>query len=186
MLSVCCSVCSCLCTFLWCRSSILSCSCCIVYCVFHYGSGFLLHLILLLLLLMCRLTVCVIVYPVHFWFHGWWGIRVFYASGVLMTWHVHVGWCMMRRALCIIAQCDMLRSPSVWAVSMCRALRLLRKLCVVGGEAPPLCTVAWGTSDRDDRCLHIHSMWLALLHKTVVPCAHPPLVVRECVESHFL
>ena len=79
------------------KLSILSCSCCIVYCVLHYGNGVLLHLILLLLLLMCRLTVCFTVYPVRFWFYGWWRFRVFYAIVVLMTWHVHVGWRMIHR-----------------------------------------------------------------------------------------
>jgi len=68
------------------KLSILSCSCCIVHYVIHYGIGVLLHLILLLLLLLMRhLTVCIAVYPVRFWFHGWWRVLVFYVNVVLMT-----------------------------------------------------------------------------------------------------
>jgi len=88
------------------KLSILSCSCCILYCVLHYDNGVLLHLIWLLLLLMCHLTVCIIVYPGRFCFHGSWRVRVFYASVVLMTWYVHVWWRMIHRVLCIIAQYD--------------------------------------------------------------------------------
>jgi len=87
------------------KLSILLYSCYIVYCVLHYGIGVLFHLILLLLL-MCRLIVCITVYPVWFWSYGWWRVRVFYASVVLMTWHVHVMRCMIHRVICIIAQCD--------------------------------------------------------------------------------
>ena len=44
-----------------------------------------------------------------------------------------------------------------------------------------LCSDAWGVSDADGLCLHIHSMWLADLHKTVAPCGQPPLDVKEYV-----
>ena len=46
-----------------------SCSCCIVFGVLHYGSGLLLHLILLLLFVY-RLPVFSTVHPVQFWIHG--------------------------------------------------------------------------------------------------------------------
>ena len=86
------------------KLSILSYSSYTVYCVIHYGISVLFHLTLLLLLLTCRLIVCITVYPVSFWFYGWWRVGFFYASVVLMTWHVHVRECMIHRVLCIIAQ----------------------------------------------------------------------------------
>jgi hypothetical protein len=148
------------------KLSILSCSC-IVYCVLLCDIGVLLHLILLVLFI-CRLTVCITVYLVRFSFHGWWRVRVYYASVVHMMWHVHVRWCMIHWVLCIFAQYDMLRSPSVWAVSICWVLRHLRALCAVDREASSLWHDACGTPDRDDRCIHIQSMWLAFLHTTFV------------------
>ena len=86
----CLSVVLCVRVYVLCSGSklpILSCSCCIVYCVLYHDFGVFLHLILLLSL-MCRLTLCTIVYPVRFWFHGWRRVRVFYANVVYMTWHV--------------------------------------------------------------------------------------------------
>ena len=88
------------------KLSILLYSCYIVYCFLHYGISVLFHLTLLLLLLICCLIVCITVYPVWFGFYGWWRVDVFYASVVLMTWHVHVRGCMIHRVLCIIAQYD--------------------------------------------------------------------------------
>ena len=107
MLSVSCSVCSCLFTWLWCRSSLFS-RIVVTSCTASslYGIGVLFHLILLLKLLMCRLILCFTVYPVWFWFYCWWRVRVFYASVVLMTWHVHVTGCMIHKVLCVIAQYD--------------------------------------------------------------------------------
>jgi len=87
------------------KFSIFSCSCCVVYYVLYYSIGVLRYLILLLLL-MCRLTVYITVYPMRFWFHGWWKVSVFYVIVVLITWHVHVWGCMFHSLLCIIDQYD--------------------------------------------------------------------------------
>ena len=166
------------------KLSILSCSCCIVHCVLHYGIAVLLHLILLLLLLlMCRLAVSIAVYPVRFWFHGWWRVRVFYVNDVLMTWHVHVGWRMVHRVT------GLLFSMTYVAVSVCvgdvdvlvATTVPYVKCCWSRGIA--LWPEAWGTSDRDDRCLQIHRMWLLVLQRTAVPGANPSLIVRDCMES---
>ena len=175
MLSVCCSMCSCLCALLWCRNSLFY-----RVVVSLCTASFIMVMVSWSILFCCCCCWCAVPLCASLC------IRCDCSSTVgeesLSSMQVPSSWCgtsmlgsgwstgfsalLLSMTFCVLHRCGLCRCAGCY--DSCE------RYVLVARHRPSVPTL--GARRTEITGFHIHSMWPAVLHMTVVPCAHPPLV----------